>query len=138
MNLVTRELRAARAVPVWHRVAASAGVWLLTFGGTIVLRAYLHRANFAIFWIAVLYAAWYAGFGAALGAAVLSLIAVEYVLSPPVFGFAMPSLSSIVTFVIFVGASGFVSALAASLARAQRVSDENAWQLQEQAAMVCR
>ncbi|AHG90258.1 ATP-binding region ATPase domain protein [Gemmatirosa kalamazoonensis] len=134
MNLVTRELRAARAAPAWRRVAASAGVWLLALVGTIVLRAYLHRANFAIFWIAVLYAAWYAGFRAALGAALLSLIAVEYVLSPPVFEFAVPALSSVVTFAIFVGASGLVSALAASLARSQRLSDEQTLQLQEQAA----
>src|SRR5688572_13971001 len=65
------------------RLVATALVWLGAFGATVALREFLLRANFAIFWIAVLFAAWYAGFVAALAAAVLAVLAVEYYVVEP-------------------------------------------------------
>src|SRR5687767_4417921 len=123
---------AGPAALAW-RAGASAVVWLVALAVTVALGDWLARANFAVFWIAVLFAAWHAGFAAALVSAVLSVVAVEYFVAAPRFEFGPVTPSTVATLTIFVLASALVSALAASRARAQRAADGLAADLQEQA-----
>jgi hypothetical protein len=113
------------------RLAGSAAAWLAALALTLLLAPYLQRANFAVFWVAVIFTAWYAGLGAALVSAVASVVAVNYFLIPPVHSVRVPGAADVLTLAIFTGAAATVSALAAGRADAKRSAEGYARQLEE-------
>ena len=104
------------------RFALIAMVWLAALGATLAIDAYVQRAVFVFFWLAVLFAAWYSGLAAAIVAAIGAVLAVNYFLLPPVHHFTAPSGADLLTLSIFVVASALVSALASAAAGAQRAA----------------
>jgi signal transduction histidine kinase len=92
-------------------------VWGAALAATIVLAPYIQRANFVVFWLAVLFAAWYAGLAAAIGCALASVLAVSHYFARPLAQRGGIDFDDLLTFVIFVAAAGLVSALADRLVR---------------------
>ena len=126
-ELSPRRLRPPR--PAFARYAWVAVAWLVAFALTTLLAPYVHRAVFVFFWGAVLFAAWYGGFGPALLASVAAVAAVHWLLSPG-GGTAEPiGPSDLLTLGIFAVASLSVSALTTRMARVQRRSEQAAAEL---------
>jgi signal transduction histidine kinase len=87
----------------------------VALAATLALEPYLTRVLFLFFWPAVLFSAWYGGFGPALLVSVLATLAVDYALIEPV-GRALPtSMGDIAPLVLFVLLAAFVSRLTGSL-----------------------
>jgi PAS domain S-box-containing protein len=99
-----------------RRIAVCLLVWLVAFGLTTVTGAYIDRATFVFFWMAVLFAAWYAGLVSAIAAALAAVLAVNVQMLREQGSSAL-GLSELLTLGIFVVASTLVSALAARLSR---------------------
>jgi signal transduction histidine kinase len=106
--------------PAHLRWGAAVLVWLAALGLTLLFAPQLERANFVFFWLAVLFAAWYAGLAAALLAAIASVLAVHVWMVEPAGTFGEFAMGELMTFGIFVVASTLVSGLAARLGREQR------------------
>jgi len=73
---------------------------------------------------AVLFAAWFGGFGPGLFAAVLGVIAAQYFLVPPFYRLFPANLPDSVRALVFLGFSVFVSALNETVRRSQARSEE--------------
>ena len=114
--------RSAAWRPRVARYALSAAAWLAALGLTLLLAPYIERANFVFFWVAVLFAAWYAGLAAALVVAVASMLAVQYYLVPP-RGFGSLANVNFYVFAIFASAAAMVSALTARVERERRTAN---------------
>jgi signal transduction histidine kinase len=89
------------------------------FACTVALAPHIERASFTFFWVAVLFAAWFAGLVPAVLAALASVVAVHFYVAPAPGGAPRPVAGELLTMALFVGASTLVSALAAALARVQ-------------------
>jgi signal transduction histidine kinase len=97
------------------RYAVALFAWAVALAVTLALAPYLSRALFLFFWPAVLFSAWYGGFGPALLVSVLATLAVDYTLLEPV-GQAVPSnMGDLAPLVLFVLLSVFVSRLTGTL-----------------------
>ncbi|MFL5581452.1 MAG: GAF domain-containing protein, partial [Gemmatimonadaceae bacterium] len=107
------------------RAGAAAAVWLVALAFTLALAPWVAHAQFVIFWVAVLFAAWHAGFVAAVVAALGAVLAVHYYLVEPRATFSPFAPGELLTFLIFIAASALVSALAAAAARSQRAARES-------------
>jgi PAS domain S-box-containing protein len=96
-----------------RRLLIASVVWLGAFACTAAAAPHLRHPSFGFFWMAVLFAAWYAGLGAALLAAVGAVLAMN---SAQLRGQDPGALGGdLLTFGIFVAASTVVSFLAARL-----------------------
>jgi len=104
-------------------VSAAAGIWALS--------PMMHRDPFAIFVLGVVFIARFVGFGPAVFATALSVVAIEYVTFEPHFTFSLQSadLARLVVFVV-------ISLLAASLARQRSRAEVRADQTWEQMAAI--
>ena len=112
---------------------AMVGVWLLACALTVVFARYVSRTLFVFFWGAVLFAALRRGLRPAVLAAVAAVLAVDFLVLPPLYSLEMPDLAGMLALVLFIVVSAAVSALAAGQARAREMADEQALRLQEQA-----
>jgi PAS domain S-box-containing protein len=104
-------------------VSAAAGIWALS--------PMMHRDPFAIFVLGVVFIARFVGFGPAVFATALSVVAIEYVTFEPHFTFSVQSadLARLVVLVV-------ISLLAASLARQRSRAEVRADQTWEQMAAI--
>src|SRR6266478_3273786 len=104
-------------------VSAAVGIWALS--------PTMHRDPFAIFVLGVVFIARFVGFGPAVFATALSVVAIEYVTFEPHFTFSLQSadLARLVVFVV-------ISLLAASLARQRSRAEVRADQTWEQMAAI--
>ena len=100
-------------------------VWLVALALSVWLAPVIQRAQFVFFWVAVLFAAWYSGFPAALAAASGAILAVHYFLASPRNALGPIDPAELITFLIFAGAAAFVSVMASALGRSQRAADES-------------
>ena len=112
---------------------AMVGVWLLACALTVVFARYVSRTLFVFFWGAVLFTALRRGLWPAVLAAVAAVLAVDFLVLPPLYSLEMPDLAGMLALVLFIVVSAAVSALAAGQARAREMADEQALRLQEQA-----
>ncbi len=113
------------SVSVARRVAAVAVVWLIAFGCTLLAAEHISQSRFVFYWMAVLFAAWYAGLGAAIVTALTTVVAVNLQMIREQGGSAI-GVNELLAFTIFVAAATLVSALAArfsSTANALRESE---------------
>ncbi|GLC23942.1 ATP-binding protein [Roseisolibacter agri] len=122
----TRDTRPGAIVQV---IAA----WVAAAAITVVAAPFIPRATFVFFWAAVLFAAWRLGLVAAIAAAVAAVALVDLVVLPPGERGGALALGDLLTLGVFVTVSVLVSALAASRARAQALSEDQTLRLQEQA-----
>ena len=97
-----------------RRIAVCVLVWTLALACTTISAPYIERETFAFFWIAVLFAAWYAGLVSAVIAALAAVLAVNVQMLREQGSDAI-GLGELLTLGIFVVASTLVSALAARL-----------------------
>ena len=101
------------------RYAVALAAWGVALGVTLALAPYLTRVIFLIFWPAVLFSAWYGGFGPALLVSVLATLAVNYALIEPVGWMIPTSVGDLAPLSLFVLLSAFVSRLTGSLRESQ-------------------
>ena len=99
--------------PVRYAVALVA--WAVALAVTLALEPYLARALFVLFWPAVLLSAWYGGFGPGLLVSVLSTLAVDFALLPPLGSIALHTPGDVAPLALFILFSVFVSRLTDSL-----------------------
>jgi signal transduction histidine kinase len=97
------------------RYAVALVAWAVALGGTLALALYVDRVLFLFFWPAVLLSAWYGGFGPALLVSVLSTLAVDYFLIPPVRQVMPKDPADLAPLALFILLSAFVSRLTDSL-----------------------
>jgi signal transduction histidine kinase len=116
-------------------IATAVGVAL-----TGLFAPYLTRVIFILCWPAVVASAWYGGFGPALLASLLSVLAVDYFLLPPVGVLQPLSPTDALPLALFIGVSALVSAATrrarASQYKAFEMAQRNgelAWQIEQQA-----
>jgi signal transduction histidine kinase len=112
------------------RYAVALAAWTVGLGVTLALEPYLARALFLFFWPAVLFSAWYGGFGPALLVSVLSTLAVNYALIEPAGQMLPASLGDVAPLVLFVLLSAFVSRLTGSLRESEARSAAAARELE--------
>ncbi|HEX6372743.1 MAG TPA: HAMP domain-containing sensor histidine kinase [Longimicrobium sp.] len=93
--------------------------WAVALGVTLALAPYLTRVLFLFFWPAVLFSAWYGGFGPALLVSVLATVAVNYALIQPLGQMIPTSMGDLAALALFVLLSAFVSRLTGSLRESQ-------------------
>jgi len=71
-----------------------------------------HMAPFLLYWPAIIFTLWYAGFGPALLSTILSALSVDFFLIPPYYSFSMTNwrndLVRLMLFVLIMGTSSFV------------------------------
>ncbi|MEP6621007.1 MAG: ATP-binding protein [bacterium] len=96
----------------WAAYGFVIGATFLALGASLLLRGYLERAVFLLFWPAVLSAAIYAGLWPAVLASVISVAMVDYWLIPKSWPEVTSSTSDLGTFLMFVLASVLVSSMA--------------------------
>jgi PAS domain S-box-containing protein len=132
-------LRSVRALPAWQRYGLAVLATAIALAASLLLRPYLERVVFVLFWPAVLVSAAFAGLGPALLASTLSMLAVNYWLMEPLGAFALRA-GDLVPLGIFFLCSALVSGVAdrrraaeARAAAAARDNAELATQLEEQA-----
>jgi PAS domain S-box-containing protein len=111
------------------RWGATAATWAIACALTLALAPYIERAVFVFFWVAVLFAAWFAGLRPAIAAAAAAVAVVDYFLFPPADRFGPMTIDEVLTLVIFVLAAVLVSVLARRLARNAVESEEHAHEL---------
>ncbi|HYR11164.1 MAG TPA: histidine kinase dimerization/phospho-acceptor domain-containing protein, partial [Longimicrobium sp.] len=105
----------ASSPPAPVRYAVALFAWAVALAVTLALAPYLTRVIFLFFWPAVLFSAWYGGFGPALLVSVLATLAVNYALIAPVGKLITASMSDLAPLALFVLLSVFVSRLTGSL-----------------------
>ena len=101
--------------PAAARYGVALAACAVALGLTLGLAPYITRVLFLFFWPAVLFAAWYGGFGPGLLASVLSTLAVDYFLILPVGHVVPRTPADIAPLALFVLLSAFVSRLTGSL-----------------------
>jgi PAS domain S-box-containing protein len=96
---------------------SSYGVAVLSVGATLIvaggLDLYLHDAPVSLFICAVMFSAWFGGFGPGLLAVVLSILAFDYYFVRPTYSWT-PEIAEIPRLVVFALAAFFVGSLSAS------------------------
>jgi signal transduction histidine kinase len=112
------------------RYAAALVSWAVALGLTLALQPYLERVLFLFFWPAVLFTAWFGGFGPALLASVLSTLAVDFFFLPPVGAVGFESPADVAPLLLFVLLSAFVSRLTDSLRTSEARIAETARELE--------
>ena len=110
------------------RWAGSLAAWLAAYGLTLLLADWVQRGVFVFFWVAVLFAAWFGGLVPAIVVSLGAVVVVQYHFVPPA-GLLPLNVADVLLFSIFLFAATLVSALASSVARAQRRADEYAGEL---------
>ena len=106
-------------------VAAAVVVWSLS--------PFMHHEPFAIFVLAVVFTARFLGFGPAVVATVVSVVAIDYFAFEPHFSLSLQS-TDVARLMIFT----IISLLAASLARQRSRAEVRADQTMEQMAAIAR
>jgi signal transduction histidine kinase len=106
------------AVSVAKRYGVSVAAWIAALALTLALMPYLQRANFVIFWVAVIFTAYRAGLAAAIAASLASVVAVNFYMVAPFRRWSPVGWADVLTFALFVAASALVSVLAARLGQA--------------------
>jgi signal transduction histidine kinase len=101
--------------PLATRYVVALAAWAVALGTTLALAPYLARVVFLFFWPAVLFTAWYGGFGPALLVSVLATLSVDYFLVPPVRHMVLADAADLAPLALFVLLSAFVSRLTGSL-----------------------
>ena len=124
-SLATRFHPPRRALVRW---AGSLAAWLAAYGITLLFADWVQRAVFVFFWVAVLFSAWFGGLLPAIVVSLGAVVVVQYHFVPPQ-GLLPINVADVLLFTIFLFASTLVSALASSVARAQRRADEYAGEL---------
>ncbi len=112
------------------RYGAALVSWAVALGVTLALEPYLERVLFLFFWPAVLFTAWFGGFGPALLASVLSTLSVDFFFLPPVGSVGLESPADIAPLLLFVLLSAFVSRLTDSLRTSEARIAETARELE--------
>lgn len=104
------------------------GVSVLSVGATLILARwldlYLTAAPVSLFICAVMFSAWFGGFGPGLLATVLSVLAFQYYFVPPIHSFAV-EIAEIPRVVVFALAAFFVGSLSAGQRRATEALRES-------------
>ncbi|HVE78470.1 MAG TPA: ATP-binding protein [Gemmatimonadaceae bacterium] len=121
--------RPARRRSALARWGAAAGAWALAAALTLAVAPYIARAVFVLFWIAILFAAWHAGLGAAIACALLAVVVVHYFILPPVGSFGPITVEELLTLAIFALAASMVSMLARRLAVSSAAAREQAHEM---------
>lgn len=93
---------------------------------SVVARTYLEREIFVLFWPAVIGAAVIGGVGPALLASLLSVLAADYFLIPPLHELNLGDVGDLVPFGVFLVTSFFVSSVASTLQTTRRRATEAA------------
>jgi signal transduction histidine kinase len=112
------------------RYAVALAAWAVALGLTLALAPYLARVLFLLLWPAVLFSAWYGGFGPALMVSVLAVLAVDYYLIPPVRHMVPSDPADLAPLTLFVLLSIFVSRLTGSLRESEARSTATARELE--------
>jgi signal transduction histidine kinase/PAS domain-containing protein len=120
--------------PVLARYAVAVGASLLALALTYPFASVLQRAIFVLFWPAVLGVAWYGGFGPAVLASALAVLAVDYFLVGTPGQLAPASLDDLIPFAVFLLASVAVSSLVNMARSAQTAAAKAAMQNAELAS----
>ncbi|MDQ6829503.1 MAG: ATP-binding protein [Gemmatimonadota bacterium] len=106
--------------PAWARYGASLLAVAIATGVTLLFGPYIGRAIFLLYWPAVLFAAWYGGFRAALLASILSVLAADYFFMPPLHHILASDPRDLMPMGVFAITSMLVSSLTESLRRERR------------------
>jgi signal transduction histidine kinase len=112
------------------RYAVAVAVWAVALGLTLALGPYVDRVLLLFFWPAVLFSAWYGGFGPALLASVLATLAVDYFFLAPVGQVRLHSSADLAPLALFILLSIFVSRLTGSLRASEARSIATARELE--------
>jgi signal transduction histidine kinase/PAS domain-containing protein len=112
--------------PVLARYGVAVVATALALGATYPFAGFLQRAIFVLFWPAVIGVAWYGGFGPAILASALAVLAVDYFLIGPRGQFTPMSPDDLIPFGVFLFASGAVALLTNVARTAQRTAADAA------------
>jgi PAS domain S-box-containing protein len=100
-----------------YPVILNYSVTVLSVGAALILTLWLdvnlHAAPVSIFICAVMFSAWFGGYGPGLLATVLAILAFQYYFVPPIYSFAV-EIAEIPRAVVFALAAFFVGSLSAS------------------------
>src|SRR6266567_14586 len=118
------------------RYSVAIGIALIATLLTIALAPYLAREVLIVFWPAVIFTAWYAGFFPAVLVSVLGVLAVDYFLIPPLRSLSPGDPADLVPMALFVGISAVVSSLTVSLDEARRRAEAAATDLADRARLL--
>ncbi|MEO7651085.1 MAG: PAS domain S-box protein, partial [Bryobacteraceae bacterium] len=126
-----------RTNPAW---AGAYGIAICAVAVGVGLRFLLGRllgdtVPYITFFPAVMFAAWYGGFGPGILASVLSLVAASYFVIPPIYDFALLTPADVAGAVVFAGVSLFVALLNESLRRSRTRAEVRISELQRETAL---
>ncbi len=111
----------SRNVPMRYGIALALVAVALEL--TLLVRVYLTATPTTLFFAAVAFAAWYGGTGPGLFSTVLSALAVDYFVVPPLYQFDL-NLDHAIRLVVFVVVSLVISGLQESLRAARRRAED--------------
>lgn len=126
-NVVT-----GKSPSILARAAVAAGTVVAALILSLSLRAYIGNVLFIFFFGALAVVAWYSGFWGALFVVVAAVLSVDYFFMRPVGSLALDS-SGMVTIAIFLGVASLISWIANRMRVAERLANERAQLLEEQA-----
>ena len=110
------------------RYGVAVGATLLALAVTYSIAPYLQRVIFVLFWPAVISAAWFGGFGPAILASTLSVLAADYFLIGTPGELAPATPDDLIPLAVFLFASGAVALLTNAARSARRLAGEAAQQ----------
>ena len=106
--------------PTWMRYGAAALAVIIASLVTFAFSPYLARVLFLFYWPAVLFSSWYGGFGPAIAASILSVLAADFLFVKPIYHIGPVAPEDLVAMSVFAITSTLVSSLTESLRRERR------------------